>query len=266
MSFDVTAEAYQRFMGRFSEPLAERFVAVIGLDGHERALDVGAGPGAVTGRLLARLDRGAVCAVDPSPSFVQAARQRFPAVDVRIGTAEHLPWPAATFDVAVAQLVVHFMSDPVAGLREMGRVTRPGGRVAASVWDHAGGGSPLTTFWRAVRDLDPTAAGESELPGAREGHLAELCTAAGLEAAESSSLRVSVAFSGFEDWWEPYTLGVGPAGAYVNRLDPAGQERLRAHCADTLPSGPLEVPAAAWCVLARVPSQTEPQLSTSTSP
>ena len=112
------------------------------------------------------------------------------------------------------------MTDPVAGLAEMGRVTRPGGSVAACVWDHGGGSGPLSTFWRAVHDLDPSAPGEADLPGSREGHLAELCLAAGLLAPESGSLTVAVPMTGFEDWWQPFTLGVGPAGDYVAGLSP----------------------------------------------
>ena len=175
MSFDVTADAYGRFMGRFSEPLAVRFVEQARVRRGQRALDVGCGPGALTAQLVERLGTEAVSAVDPSAPFVAAARDRFPGVDVRSGAAEQLPYPDDSFDLALAQLVVHFMADPVAGLREMARVTRPGGLVAACVWDHAGGGGPLASFWQAVHDLDPQAAGESGLAGAREGHLTELC-------------------------------------------------------------------------------------------
>ena len=141
----------------------------------------GCGPGALTARLVARLGAGQVAAVDPSEPFVAAARSRLPGVDVRVAAAESLPFDDDAFDAVLAQLVVHFMADPVAGLAEMARVARPGGTVAACVWDHAGGTGPLTTFWRAVADLDPGAHDESGLAGAREGHLAELAAAAGLE-------------------------------------------------------------------------------------
>lgn len=251
MSFDVTADAYARFMGQYSEPLAERFAEVAQVRAGQRALDVGCGPGVLTARLVERLGPDAVSAIDPSASFVAAARTRFPAVDVRSAVAEDLPFPDDSFDLALAQLVVHFMTDPVSGLREMARVTRPGGLVAACVWDHAGGGGPLATFWRAVHDIDPAAPGEAELAGAREGHLTELCEAAGLTSIEPASLTVTVPFATFADWWEPYTLGVGPAGAYVAGLDEARREVLQARCARLLPSAPFEVAASAWCVLAR---------------
>lgn len=171
MSFDVTAEAYARFMGRYSEPLAAQFARSADVRASQRALDVGCGPGALTAELVERLGIGAVSAIDPSPPFVAAIQARFPEIDVQSGVAEHLPFPDAGFDVALAQLVVHFMTDPVAGLTEMARVTRPGGLVAACVWDHAGGSGPLASFWRAVHDVDPGAGDEAGLAGAREGHL-----------------------------------------------------------------------------------------------
>lgn len=251
MTFDVTADAYGRFMGRFSEPLADLFVDCAPTRPGLRALDVGCGTGALTQRLVERLGEDHVCAVDPSASFVGATRQRFPGVDVRSAAAEDLPFPDAAFDVVLAQLVVHFMTDPVQGLREMARVSRPGGTVGACVWDHAGGGGPLSSFWRAVQQIDPEAPGEGGLPGAREGHLAELCAEAGLGDVVSSSLTVTVGFATFDEWWEPFTLGVGPAGAHVAGLDDAERDRLRDLCARLLPAAPFEVDASAWCVQAQ---------------
>ena len=251
MTFDVTAEAYARFMGRFSAPLAERFVDLLAPRPGQRALDVGCGPGALTAPLVGLLGVDAVAAVDPSEAFVAFVRERLPGLDVRTAAAERLPFDDDGFDLALAQLVVHFMADPVAGLAEMARVARPGGTVAACVWDHAGGTGPLTTFWRAVADLDPGAHDESGLAGAREGHLAELATAAGLEGVVSGRVEVTVGFADFEDWWQPYTLGVGPAGAYVAGLDAARRAELRSRCAERLPEGPFELEAAAWCVRGR---------------
>jgi SAM-dependent methyltransferase len=251
VTFDVAADAYARFMGRFSEPLAARFLDVVDVRAGQRALDVGCGPGALTAQLVVRLGADAVVAIDPSASFVAAARQRLPEVDVRSGVAESLPFPDRSFDVVLAQLVVHFMTDPVAGLREMARVTRPGGIVAASVWDHAGGRGPLAAFWRAVHELDPEAQDEADLPGAREGHLADLCAAAGFRDIEPGMLTVTLRFATFDDWWEPFTLGVGPAGAYVGRLAESRRDALRAACARHLPPAPFELEASAWCVRAR---------------
>ena len=248
MAFDVAADAYGRFMGRYSEPLADQLVELAGVRPGMRALDVGCGPGVLTARLADRLGADRVAAVDPSPPFVAAARERCPGVDVRQGVAEALPFEDGSFDLALAGLVVHFMSDPVGGLREMGRV---GGTVGATVWNHASATGPLSTFWRAVKDLDPDAADEAGLPGTGEGDLGRLARDAGLGEVEEATLTVTVAHTGFEEWWEPYTLGVGPAGDHVRGLDADGRERLRAHCAELLPDGPFTIEATAWAVLAR---------------
>jgi ubiquinone/menaquinone biosynthesis C-methylase UbiE len=252
MSFEVSADAYGRFMGRYAEPLAVQFVALAGVGAGQRALDVGCGPGALTAQLVDRLGPAAVSAVDPSESFVAAARARFPGVDVQRAAAEDLRFADDGFDVTLAQLVVHFMNDPVAGLTQMARVTRPGGLVAACVWDHGpGGGGPLSTFWRAVNDLDPEARDETGLPGSREGHLASLFEAAGLRRVEPSTLTVRSGFATFAEWWAPYELGVGPAGVYVAGPSPARRAELQARCAALLPVAPFEIEASAWAAVGR---------------
>lgn len=250
MAFDA-ADAYDRFMGRYAEPLADRFADLAGVRAGQRALDVGCGPGALTERLAARLGPGLVTAVDPSAPFVAAARARCPGVDVRAGRAEQLPFDDGAFDVALAQLVVHFMAEPVQGLREMSRVVGDGGVVAACVWNHAGGAGPLSTFWRAVKSLSPDAADEAALPGTGEGELAAIARDAGLRDLAESTLTVAVPYRTFEEWWEPYTLGVGPAGDYVRGLDDDAREAVRARCAELLPTGPFEIEATAWTVVAR---------------
>lgn len=249
--FDVPADSYAQFMGRFSEPLAPKFADFADIRTGQRALDVGCGPGALTAELVSRLGAGTVRAIDQSASFVTALKARLPGVDVRLGNAEGIPFADDEFDVALAQLVVHFMPDPVAGLAEMARVTRPGGVVAACVWDYAGGTDPLAAFWRAVHDLDPAAPDESGLPGARAGHLAELGTAAGLSRIQSSSLTVTVRYQTFAEWWEPFTLGVGPSGAYVAGLDTGGRAALRARCEELLPTAPFSIDGSAWSMRAR---------------
>jgi SAM-dependent methyltransferase len=159
-----------------------------------------------------------------------------------------LPFPDRTFDVALAQLVVHFMSDPVAGLAEMARVTRRDGVVAACVWDHGGGQGPLGEFWQAARELDPEVDDESKLAGVREGHLAELFEAAGLHAIEESVLSADLEHPTFEEWWEPFTRGVGPAGSYVAGLDAERRAELRENCRARLPMAPFVLTARAWAV------------------
>ena len=253
VSFQVSAEAYARFMGRYSEPLATGFLAVLEARPGQRAIDVGCGPGALTAGLVAVLGADSVSAVDPSEPFIAAIRPRLPGVDVRMAVAEQLPYEDDTFDLAAAQLVVHFMSDPAAGLVEMARVTRSGGTVAACVWDHGGGRGPLSTFWSAARKVDPQAMDESGLAGVREGHLAQLFRTAGLSQVETTELTVRAPHTSFEEWWEPYTLGVGPAGAYVSSLDEQQREALRARCEQLLPPSPFEVAATAWAVRAVSP-------------
>jgi SAM-dependent methyltransferase len=246
MSFDVAAEAYDRFMGRYSRLLSSQLADFASVRGGQRVLDVGCGTGALTSELVARLGPTAVAAVDPSEPFVAATRERHAGVDVRRSPAEHLPFPNASFDAALAQLVVHFMKDPVVGLAEMGRVTRRDGIVAACVWDHGGGEGPLRIFWEAARTLDPKIDDESHLPGARKGHLAELFEAAGLREIELTALSVSLEHPTFDAWWEPFTRGVGPAGAYMASLDADQRITLREHCRRRVPSEPFTVTAVAW--------------------
>ncbi len=246
MSFNVAADAYDRFMGRYSRHLAPQMADLGDAEAGQRVLDVGCGPGALTSELVARVGAASVAAVDPSPPFVEAARERHPGVDVRQASAEALPFDDGAFDAALAQLVVHFMPDPVAGLREMARVTRQGGVVVACVWDHAGGEGPLGAFWNAVRELDPSAPDESELPGARRGHLQQLFEAAGLHDVGETSLDSRVEHPTFEDWWEPFTGGVGPAGAYVAALDDPRRNALRDRCRAILGPAPFVITARAW--------------------
>jgi SAM-dependent methyltransferase len=242
VSFVVPPEAYARFMGRYAEPLARAFGAFVGVEAGDKVLDVGCGPGALTAHLLSL---GAeVAAIDPSPPFVDAIRLRFPDVDVRRGTAEDLPYGTAAFDAALAQLVVHFMADPVVGIRQMARVTRRGGVIAACVWDGPTGA--LAPFWDAVHVIDPEVEDEALLSGACMGHLTDLFEAAGLRDVEEDSIAVDFVHPTFEEWWEPYTLGVGPAGDYVQRLDEDGRARLESVARERLGSGPFTVSATAW--------------------
>jgi len=251
VSFEVSANAYMRFMGQYSEPLAPRFADLAGIHDGQRVLDVGCGPGALTAELVNRVGAASVSAVEPSASFAAAVRQRLPGVEVRESAAEQLPFPDGTFDAALAQLVIHFMADPVQGLREMHRVTRPGGTVAACVWDHAGDRGPLAAFWSAVRELDPAAEDESGLAGVREGHLAKLFSQAGLDRTSVTTLTLRIRHASFDHWWQPFTLDVGPAGGYVASLAPDRRAELREQCRRLLPAGPVEITAAAWAVSGR---------------
>lgn len=246
MSFTASADAYDRFMGRYSVPLSPRLADFATLTRDQRVLDVGCGPGALTAELVGRLGADCVSAVDPSEVFVLAARARHPGVSVQRASAEQLPFPDQTFDATLAQLVVHFMANPANGLSEMTRVTRRGGVVAACVWDHAAGQGPLGSFWEAARELDPGVQDESQLVGARAGDLARLLHDIGLSEIEETALSVDVEHRSFDEWWEPFTLGVGPAGAYTVGLDAARRAHLRERCRDVLPTGPFVLRARAW--------------------
>jgi SAM-dependent methyltransferase len=245
MSF-TSADAYDRFMGRYSVQLAPQMAALGGVAEGQRALDVGCGPGALTGELVSRLGAENVAAVDPSEPFVAAVAERHPGVDARQGSAEQIPFADDEFDVVLAQLVIHFLKDPVAGVTEMRRVTRPGGVVAACVWDHGGHEGPLRKFWEAARQIDPNVDDESRLPGVRQGQLGDYFRQAGLEQIYETSLTLAVEHRSFEEWWEPFTLGVGPAGAYAAHLDAERQAELRERCRARLPAPPFAVRARAW--------------------
>ena len=246
MGFDVAAEAYDCFMGRYSRLLSTQFADFADVQAGQRVLDVGCGPGALTAALVSRVGASSVAAVDPSTSFVEAARARNPGVEVHQAAAEHLPFADGSFDAALAQLVVHFMSDPVGGLAEMRRVTRDRGVVAACVWDHAGGRAPISLLWQAAHDVGFEVEDESHFAGAREGHLAELMELAGLREIRDGVLTVKLEQRSFEEWWEPFPLGVGPAGAFVASLDPEQRNRLRDRCRELLPPAPFTITARAW--------------------
>ncbi len=246
MSFDVAADAYDRFMGRYSRQLSPQMCDLAGITAGQQALDVGCGPGSLTTELVARLGAESVAAVDPSESFVAAARSRLPGVAVERAYAESLPFEDAVFDVTMAQLVVHFMPDPVAGISEMRRVTRPGGVVAACVWDFGADIGPHGPFWKAAHALDPDVHDEAGLPGAREGHLVEVFEAAGLREVSQAELWASLEHETFEAWWEPFEHGVGPAGTYVASLSDERRAALRDRCRELLPPSPFTITARAW--------------------
>jgi SAM-dependent methyltransferase len=248
------ADSYARFMGRFSEPLAPKFADLVDVPAGGRVLDVGCGPGVLTGELVRRLGPGRVDAIDPSHGFVTAARERLPGVDVREGSAEALPYADDAYDAAYAQLVVHFMADPARGLAEMARVTRPGRPVAACVWDHRGGRGPLSPFWSAVSEIDSEAATERWSTGSASGDLERLFAEVGLEAVEGGDLSVTISLTSFEDWWAPYEEPVGSVGDYLATRTPEQVTALKELCRTHLPDGSFDQTAVAWTAIGRSPS------------
>ncbi|MCW2983043.1 MAG: class SAM-dependent methyltransferase, partial [Conexibacter sp.] len=230
MSFNAPAEAYDRFIGRYSAELARALMGVAGVQAGERALDVGCGPGGLTSELVALLGAGSVAAVDPSASFAAACRERLPGVDVQVAAGEALPFADASFDRVLAQLAINFMDDPVAGAAEMARVVRGGGSVAAAVWDYAGEMTLLRAFWDAATALDPGAAARDEgraMPCCTPPELRELWAGAGLRDVAVAPVVVGAGYDDFEDLWAPLELGVGPAGAYTAGLAPQPRAALK---------------------------------------
>ncbi len=255
-SFQTTGDAYDAFMGRYSRALAPAFSAAAGVAPGQRALDVGCGPGALTEVLAQRLGASSVVAVDPSPPFVAACAARCPGVDVRRGRAEDLPLGDAEVDVALAQLVLHFLSDAPAAAAEMRRVVRPGGVVAACVWDFAEGMEMLRLYWDAALVVDPAAPDEARtLQFGREGEVPELFEAAGLDDVQESTLVVTSTYRDADELWAGLLHGIGPAGAHLLSLDEdrraAVRRELEARLAD--PAAPFTLSATARCGTGRVP-------------
>ncbi len=232
--------AYDKFMGRFSVRLAPLFADFAGITPGARALDVGAGTGALTAELLRR--GTTVAAVDPSPEFIATLKSRFPDVDAREAGAEALPWPDASFDTALAQLVIAFMADADAGVAEMHRVVEPGGTVAVCMWDRE-----RMELLHAVNQVQAIVDPErsADVPRFRSAE-----SIAGLlgDGAEVELLVVDAEYADFDEFWSALTGGVGPAGAWVASLDEArrGQARdeLRRFLGD--PGGAFTLTGRAW--------------------
>jgi ubiquinone/menaquinone biosynthesis C-methylase UbiE len=257
MQFTAPAEHYDRFMGRYVPRLAVALADAAGVRAGMRVLDVGCGPGGLTHELAARVGEDHVAAIDPSPGFAAANRERHPRADVRDGAAEDLPFEDDRFDAALSSLVIAFMRDADAGAREMARVTKPGGVVAECMWDIPGGGmTMLSTFWRAVRTVDPDTQGEQARVGVREGEIAEVLERAGLEDVRAGTLDTSAHYEDFDDFWTPFTYAVGPAGGHLATLTAEQQDTIREVCRRLLgdPDGPFDLAARAWYARGTVPA------------
>jgi SAM-dependent methyltransferase len=247
-TFFQAVDAYERFMGRYSRPLAYEFARAADVAAGERVVDVGCGTGALTSVLAELVGPELIAAADPSEPFVEECRARVPGADVRVGPAEALPFGDETFDCALAQLVFHFVSDQAAGVAEMARVTRPGGRVAACVWDFTGGMTMLRAYWDAALEVDPDAPDEVGRFGGRPGELAQMWRDRGLRDVTDGSLTVSSQYHDFDELWESFLGGVGPVGAHAASLDESRRDAVRGVLRRRLgsPVGSFSLTARAW--------------------
>jgi ubiquinone/menaquinone biosynthesis C-methylase UbiE len=252
--------AYDRYMGRWSRQLAPRFVQWLAAPPAQRWLDVGCGTGALAAAIVEHAAPSALTGVDPSAGFLEAAREHLPeSVTLRQGSAAAIPLPDAAVDVAVSGLVLNFVPDAVAALREMARVSARGGMVAVYVWDYAQKMEMIRRYWDAALTVDPAAGALHQgerFPLCHPDALAAALAEAGLQNIEGAALELTMRFADFDDYWQPFLGGQGPAPAHAMQLDDAARARVCERLRMTLPrrsDGSIELPARAWAARARVP-------------
>jgi SAM-dependent methyltransferase len=253
------ADAYERYVGRWSRAVAVEFLRWLGLPRGLDWLDVGCGTGALTGSILSACDPGSVRGYDLSPPYVAAARERIRDARVELGVADArcLPEPDGTFHACVSGLAINFVPEPAEAVAEMRRVAVPGGTVAVYLWDYAEGMQLMRVFWDAAVELDPDAVALDE--GRRFGlcrpePLRALLESAGLEGVEVRAIVVPTPFADFDDYWTPFLGGQGPAPGYVASLDVARRAALRASVERRLPrqaDGGIALTARAWAARGR---------------
>jgi SAM-dependent methyltransferase len=253
------AEAYDRFMGRWSRRLAPALIAFAGVREGDAVLDVGAGTGELARAVCTSTRAGRVVGIDPSPELASfaAASSSDPRVRFEVGDGQALPLPARSFDRTLSLFALNFIPDPTRAIREMVRVTRPGGVVAAAVWDYAGGMQMLRASWDEAIALDPAIEprDEAHMPLCKPGELAAAWTRHGFEDVEDAALTVALPFASFDDYWRPFLLGQGPAGAYVAGLPGARQAELARRLLGDVPDGAIDLHARAWAVKGVVPPE-----------
>ncbi len=227
-AFFAVPDAYDDFMGRFSRPLAHQFVKSIPLAAGDRVLDLGCGPGALTEPLVDLLGAGAVAVVDPSPPFLDACVRRYPGVTGRVGSAEDIPFEDSSFDAVMSQLVIHFVADLDQAGKEMIRVTKPGGWVAACTW--------LIERMDLIYFMDqaPRAAGLAPPPAPRaqeysgEGRVAAYLESIGLVDVEETTLTVTSRYINFEELWGTYLRGIGPIAPWMKQQSDESRAAIKA--------------------------------------
>jgi SAM-dependent methyltransferase len=253
----AASEAYEPYVGRWSRLVAVEFLKGLGVPAGARWLDVGCGTGALSGAILDRCAPASVIGVDPSEGFLVYARRRVadPRAEFRQGDAQALPVGDAAVDVVVSGLVLNFVPDQAKAAREMRRAVRPGGTVAAYVWDYAEGMQMMRRFWDAAVALDPEGVGGKDealrFALCRPGPLRRLFEEAGLQGVEVTAIEVATAFRDFDDYWMPFLAGGAPAPAYCMSLDEDRRAALRERLRVTLPTAPdgsIRLSARAWAV------------------
>ena len=248
-------DPYEQYVGRWSRRVAPRFLAWLQIPAGRRWLDVGCGTGVLSAANLDHTAPASLTGIEPSAGFLEAARRQLTGrATLHQASATQIPLGAASVDVVVSGLVLNFVPDQRAALTEMGRVTDRGGTIAAYVWDYAGRMELMRVFWDAAIALDPAAAKMDEgvrFPLCRPEALAGLFTGAGLQGVEVAAIDVPTPFTSFDDYWEPFLGGQGPAPAYAMALDEAARTRLRDHLRERLPAaadGSIRLTARAWAV------------------
>jgi SAM-dependent methyltransferase len=252
----AASAAYERFMGRWSRLLAPVYISFAQIESGDRVLDVGAGTGSLASALEATPGVKEVVGVDPSEGLIAYARQNAKAGRARfeVGDAQALKFDDASFDKTMSLLVMNFVPDHDKAIAEMRRVTRPGGGVSACVWDYSDGMQMLRYFWDEAVALDPTADKKDErhMKLSREGQLGEAWKKAGLKSVQERLLVIEQSYSSFDDYWEPFLKGAGPAGAYAVSLPEERRRqlelRLRKRLLGGRDDGPFVLKAGAWAV------------------
>lgn len=252
----AVGDAYERYVGRWSRRVAEALLPWLDVPAGRRWLDVGCGTGVLTATVLAMADPDEVVGVDPSEGFLAHARERVgdERAAFRRGDARALPMPDGHFDAVVSGLALNFVPEPQRAMAEFVRVACPGGVVAAYVWDYAEGMAMLRYFWDAAAALDPSAAELDEgrrFPMCRPEPLTRLWTDAGLGKVTVQAIEVPTVFSGFDDYWQPFLGGQGPAPGYVAALSEDRRRALHDLLRQRLPRGPdgsIALIAKAWAV------------------
>jgi SAM-dependent methyltransferase len=254
-------DAYDVFMGRWSRRLAPLLVQFAGVTDRDDVLDVGCGTGSLTAAVAATAPSSRICAIDRSEPYVAVARAHHesPRVRFEVGDAQQLPLEDASFDRTLSLLILNFIPDPGKALNEMIRVTRPGGTVAAAVWDYGQGMEMLRVFWDEAITLTPGADAEDErhMPLSRRGELSTFWRAHDLQNVFETPLTIETPFSSFENYWSPFLQRQGPAGAHVAALSASDREqlalRLRRRVLGDRSDGPITLRARAWAVRGDVP-------------